>query len=95
MSGRAHRAGIVEVCPAGDKEGDPVLDKRLAPAAAARQWEQRAEVMRDAMIYFRNSPSILFWEAGNYGVTTPHLQQMVGLRKELIRTVDASSAAAR
>ena len=76
------RAGIVEVCPAGDKEGDPVLDKRLAPAAAARQWEQRAEVMRDAMIYFRNSPSILFWEAGNNGVTTPHLQQMVGLRKE-------------
>ena len=23
------------------------------------------EVMRDSIIYFRNSPSILFWEAGN------------------------------
>jgi len=76
------QTGIVEVCPAGDKEGDPVLDKRLAPAAAARQWEQRTEVMRDAMIYFRNSPSILFWEAGNNGVTTPHLQQMVDLQKQ-------------
>ncbi len=76
------QAGIVEVCPAGDKEGDPVLDKRLPPAVAARQWEQRMEVMRDAMIYFRNDPSILFWEAGNNGVTTEHLKQMVDLRKE-------------
>jgi hypothetical protein len=25
--------------------------------------------MRDSMIYFRNSPSILFWEAGNTVVT--------------------------
>ena len=30
-----------------------------------RQWDQRVEVMRDSMIYFRNNPSILFWEAGN------------------------------
>ena len=66
------RAGIVEVCPAGDKEGD----------AEGRQWEQRMEVMRDSMIYFRNQPSILFWEAGNNGVTAAHLQQMVDLRKE-------------
>ena len=76
------QAGIVEVCPAGDKEGDPVLDKRLQPAAAAREWDQRAEVMRDSMIYFRNDPSILFWEAGNNNITTPHLQQMVDLQKQ-------------
>ena len=76
------KTGIIEVCPAGDKEGDPVLDKRLPPETAARQWEQRAEVMRDAMIYFRNNPSILFWEAGNNGVTTPHLQQMMDLQKQ-------------
>ena len=76
------KAGIIEVCPAGDKEGDPVLDKRLQPATAAREWEQRAEVMRDSMIYFRNDPSILFWEAGNNGVTTPHLQQMIDLQKQ-------------
>jgi beta-galactosidase len=48
------KAGLIEVCPAGDKEKD----------AHGRQWEQRVEVMRDAMLYFRNSPSILFWEAG-------------------------------
>ncbi|TAL01417.1 MAG: glycoside hydrolase family 2 protein [Verrucomicrobia bacterium] len=67
------RAGIVEVCPAGDKEKD----------VTGRQWEQRVEVMRAAMIYFRNSPSILFWEAGNNSISPEHLQQMVDLRKEL------------
>ena len=66
------KAGIVEVCPAGDKEGD----------AQGRQWEQRVEVMRDSMIYFRNHPSILFWESGNNGVTTAHLQQMIDLQKQ-------------
>ncbi|HEU5124459.1 MAG TPA: DUF4982 domain-containing protein [Verrucomicrobiae bacterium] len=66
------KAGIVEVCPAGDKEKD----------VTGRQWEQRLEVMRDVMIYFRNSPSILFWEAGNNSITAEHMQQMVGLRKQ-------------
>ena len=67
------KTGIVEVCPAGDKEKD----------VTGRQWEQRKEVMRDSIIYFRNSPSILFWEAGNNSVTPEHLQEMVDLRKEL------------
>jgi len=34
------------------------------------------------MIYFRNDPSILFWEAGNTVVTTNHMQQIVDLRKK-------------
>jgi beta-galactosidase len=76
------KAGIVEVCPAGDKESDPVLNPRLQPDAATRQWEQRVEVMCDAMIYFRNNPSILFWEAGGTVITTNHMQQMVALRKQ-------------
>jgi beta-galactosidase len=76
------QAGIIEICPAGDKEQDPVLDRRLQPDVAARQWAQRAEVMRDSMIFFRNDPSILFWEAGNNSITTPHLQQMLGLQKQ-------------
>jgi beta-galactosidase len=76
------KAGIIEACPAGDKEQDPALDRRLAPATAQREWEQRLEVMRAAMIFFRNNPSILFWEAGNSVVTTNHMQQMVELRKQ-------------
>jgi beta-galactosidase len=66
------RHGIIEVCPAGDKERD----------VQGRQWDQRLEVMRDSMIYYRNSPSILFWEAGNTVVTPQQMQQMVDLRKE-------------
>ncbi len=66
------RYGIVQVCPAGDKERD----------AVGRQWDQRVEVMRDTIIYFRNNPGILFWEAGNTVVTPEHMQQMVDLRKQ-------------
>jgi beta-galactosidase len=76
------QAGIVEICPAGDKEADPVNDKRLKPEVATRQWDQRAEVMRATLIYYRNSPSIFLWEAGNQVITPPHMEQMVALRKE-------------
>ena len=76
------KTGIIQICPAGDKEGDPVLDIRLKPEVAARQWDQRIEVMRDTMIYFRNNPSIVLWEAGNNGITTEHMKQMVELRKQ-------------
>jgi beta-galactosidase len=67
------RYGVVQVCPAGDKERD----------VTGRQWEQRMEVMRIVMIYFRNNPSILFWEAGNTVLSVEHMQQMVDLRKQL------------
>ncbi|HEY4329542.1 MAG TPA: DUF4982 domain-containing protein [Phycisphaerae bacterium] len=66
------RFGIVEVAPAGDKEGD----------ATGRRWDQRLEVMADTIVYMRNHPSILFWEAGNTVVTPEHLTQMVDLRKK-------------
>ncbi len=65
--------GIAIVCPAGDKE-------RLVNG---RQWDQRTEVMRDSMIFFRNNPSIFFWEAGNTIVTPEQMAQMVALRKKL------------
>jgi beta-galactosidase len=64
--------GIVNICPAGDKEGD----------AKGRQWDQRCEVMRDSMIYMRDHPSICFWEVGNNGVTADHMKQMLDLKKQ-------------
>ncbi|CAN5409058.1 RICIN domain-containing protein [soil metagenome] len=67
------RLGIVQVAPAGDKE----------KLVTGRQWDQRAEVMRDTMIYYRNSPSIFFWEAGNTIVTPEQMNQFVAMRKEL------------
>jgi beta-galactosidase len=66
------RFGIIQVCPAGDKERD----------VFGRQWDQRMEVMRNSMIYFRNNPSILFWEAGNTVITPEQMTQMVELRKQ-------------
>ncbi len=66
------RFGIIQACPSGDKERD----------VTGRQWDQRLEVMRNTIIYFRNNPSILFWEAGNTVVTAEHMQQMVALRKQ-------------
>jgi beta-galactosidase len=66
------RAGIIEICPAGDKEKD----------AQGRQWDQRLEVMRDSMIYFRNDPSIFFWEAGNNGISAAHMRQMLDVKEQ-------------
>lgn len=66
------RFGVIQVCPAGDKERD----------VQGRQWDQRVEVMRATMIYFRNNPSILFWEAGNTVVSVDHMKEMVALKKQ-------------
>jgi beta-galactosidase len=66
------RFGIVQVAPAGDKE----------KAVQGRQWQQRLEVMTASMVYLRNSPSVLFWEAGNTGIPAAQMQQMVDLRKK-------------
>jgi beta-galactosidase len=66
--------------PASSKSARRATRKRTSQG---RQWEQRMEVMRDSMIYFRNNPSILFWEAGNTSSPPEQMQQMVALRKEL------------
>ena len=67
------RYGVVIVCPAGDKEA----------MVTGRQWEQRSEVMRSSMIYYRNNPSIFFWEAGNTVVKPEQMDEFVAMRKEL------------
>ena len=46
------RVGLIQAMQAGDAEKD----------REGRQWEQRTELMRDAIIYNRNNPSILFYE---------------------------------
>ncbi len=66
------RAGLMEAMPAGDAEKD----------VDGRRWEQRLEVMRDAMIYNRNNPSIVFYESGNKGVSEEHMRQMKALRDQ-------------
>ena len=65
--------GVVNVCPAGDKENE----------TSGRQWEQRVEAMRNAIVYFRNSPSVLFWEVGNNKVSAAHMKEMADLKRAL------------
>src|SRR5574344_240010 len=64
------RVGLIQAMPAGDSEGD----------AKGIQWQQRKELMRDAIIYNRNNPSICFYESGNKGVSKMHLMDMKAIR---------------
>lgn len=66
------RLGLMQAMPAGDSEAD----------VTGRRWEQRREVMRDAIIYNRNNPSIVFYEAGNRGVSEAHMREMKALRDQ-------------
>jgi beta-galactosidase len=66
------RVGLMQAMPAGDSEAD----------VTGRRWEQRIEAMRDSMIYNRNSPSIVFYESGNRGVSEEHMREMKALRDQ-------------
>ena len=66
------RVGLIQAMPAGDAEKD----------AKGRWWSQRVEVMRDAIIYLRNSPSIIFYECGNQRISAEHMQEMKAVRDQ-------------
>ncbi len=66
------RVGLIQAMPAGDAEKD----------VTGRHWEQRTELMRDAIIYNRNNPSILFYECGNKGISEDHMREMKAIRDE-------------
>lgn len=66
------RVGLLQALPAGDSERDP----------DGRRWELRVELMRDAIIYNRNSPSVVFYEAGNKGISEEHMREMVALKQK-------------
>lgn len=64
------RVGLIQAMPAGDAEKD----------ASGRQWEQRVELMRDAIIYNRNNPSVIFYECGNENISEEHMAEMKAIR---------------
>ena len=66
------RLGLMQAMPAGDAEKD----------IEGTRWEQRKAVMRDAIIYNRNNPSIIFYESGNESISEQHMQQMKAIRDE-------------
>ena len=64
------RVGLIQAMPAGDAEKDVV----------GRHWTQRTELMRDAIIYNRNNPSILFYEGGNESISCEHMVELKDIR---------------
>jgi beta-galactosidase len=64
------RVGLMMLMPAGDSEGD----------VQGRRWEQRMELMRDAIIYNRNNPSVVFIEGGNESISEEHMADVKKLR---------------
>lgn len=64
------RVGLMQMLPAGDSERD----------AVGRKWTQRMDVMRDAIIYNRNNPSVLVYESGNNGISEEHMAEMKAIR---------------
>lgn len=66
------RVGLMQARPAHDSERD----------VEGRRWEQRLEAMRDAGIHNRDSPRVIFYEAGNKGVSEEHMRQIKAVRDE-------------
>lgn len=64
------RVGLIQAMPAGDAEKD----------REGRQWGQRTELMRDAIIYNRNNPSVIFYECGNESISREHMLEMKAIR---------------
>ena len=64
------RVGLIQALPAGDAEKD----------IEGRQWEHRVALMRDAIIYNRNNPSVIFYECGNENISEAHMAEMRAIR---------------
>ena len=66
------RVGLPQAMPAGDAEKD----------VEGARWLQRKALMRDAIIYNRNNPSIIFYESGNESISREHMLEMKAIRDE-------------
>ncbi len=66
------RVGLMQAMPAGDAEDD----------SDGRPWEMRKELMRDAIVYNRNNPSVIFYECGNRAIQPAHMAEMMAIRDE-------------
>ncbi len=66
------RVGLPQAMPAGDSEKD----------VEGARWQQRTALMRDAIIYNRNNPSILFYESGNESISREHMLEMKATRDQ-------------
>ena len=67
----ADKFGVVMVVPAANNEGDEKKPER---------WRERLDIMRDVTIYYRNNPSVLFYEGCNQKLSTQHMTEMKNIR---------------
>lgn len=66
------RIGLLQIMPGADREND----------SRGREWELRCEIMRNTIIYCRNNPSIILWEAANNLISKEHINEMIALRDQ-------------
>ena len=66
------RVGLLQAMPAGDAEKD----------VEGARWQQRTQLMRDAIIYNRNNPSIIFYEGGNESISREHMLELKAIRDQ-------------
>jgi len=67
----ADKFGVVMVVPAANNEGD---------TKEPDIWRERVDDMRDVTIYYRNNPSVLFYEGCNQILSTQHMTDMKNVR---------------
>ena len=70
----ADQFGLITDQPGVDGEADTV----------GAAWKIRTQAFRDLIIYYRNHPSILIWEAGNQKVSKAHAIEM----RKIFQTYD-------
>ena len=70
MVDSADRLGMIMVVPAGDGEG----------CYNAANWPQHLAVMQNVTIYFRNNPSVTFYEGCNSPLTQQQMLDMKAVR---------------
>jgi beta-galactosidase len=70
MVDSSDRMGMIMVVPAGDGEG----------CYDTARWPQHLAVMQNVTIYFRNSPSVAFYEGCNSPLTQQQMLDMKGVR---------------
>ncbi len=66
------RVGLLQAMPAGDAEKD----------VEGARWQQRTLLMRDAIVYNRNNPSVVFYECGNFRISREHMLEMKQIRDQ-------------
>ena len=67
----ADRYGVVMTVPAVATENDEPVEAN---------WVQKLADMRDVTIYFRNNPSVLFYEGCNGDLSAQHMTDMLNVR---------------